>query len=57
MRSGLIKTQPPRPLALLLLAAVDEAALLIAHSPDPARTRIEVGQAVDDLMDGLRHVR
>lgn len=57
MRSGLIQRQPPRPLAHLLLAAVDEAALLIAHSPDPARTRIEVGKTLDGLMQGLRLVQ
>ena len=39
------------PLAHLLLAAVDETALLIAHAPDPASIRIEVGETLDNLME------
>jgi AcrR family transcriptional regulator len=57
MRAGIIRRQAPRPLAHLLLAAVDEAALLIAHAPDPASTRIEVGKTLDSLMQGLRRVK
>jgi AcrR family transcriptional regulator len=57
MRSGIIRRQPVRPLAHLLLAAVEEAALLIAHAPDPASTRIEVGKTLDALMQGLRLVQ
>jgi AcrR family transcriptional regulator len=54
MQSGIIRRQPPRPLAHLLLAALEEAALLIAHAPDPVSTRIEVGKTLDSLMEGLR---
>ena len=57
MQSGIIRRQPVRPLAHLLLAAVEEAALLIAHAPDPASTRIEVGKTLDSLMEGLRKVQ
>jgi AcrR family transcriptional regulator len=57
MKSGIIRRQPVRPLAHLLLAAVEEAALLIAHAPDPASTRIEVGKTLDSLMEGLRQVQ
>jgi hypothetical protein len=57
MQSGIIRRQPLRPLAHLLLAAVEEAALLIAHAPDPASTRIEVGKTLDSLMEGLRQVQ
>lgn len=54
MRSGIIRSQPTRPLAHLLLAALEEAALLVAHASDPASTRIEVGKTLDSLVEGLR---
>lgn len=53
MDAGAIRRQPLRPLAHLLLGALDEAALLLARSDDPA-TRAEVGAVVDALIEGLR---
>lgn len=53
MSQGLIRTRPVEPLAHLILGSVMEAALLIAHSDDPARRRAEVGEALDDLLRGL----
>lgn len=53
MESGRIRTRPVEPLAHLVLGSVMEAALLVAHSDDPAHRRTEVGQALDDLLSGL----
>jgi len=41
----------------MILGGVMEAALLIAHSEDPARRRDAVGRALDDLLAGLRSRR
>ncbi|QLY30274.1 TetR/AcrR family transcriptional regulator [Nocardia huaxiensis] len=43
-----------RPLALLILSALGEAALLIASSDDPETARAETEPAVLALLDGLR---
>ena len=50
MEVGQIRQQPVDPLAHMLLAALNEAALLVAQSDDPARTRAEVGEAVERLV-------
>jgi hypothetical protein len=42
------------PLAHLVLAAINEAGLLIAQADDPAKARRDVGGAFDALLDGLR---
>ena len=39
--------------AHLLLSVVDEAALFIAHAPDPATARVEVGATLEALLAGL----
>lgn len=54
MDSRLIKTQAVAPLAHLVQAALNEAALLIAHADDPEATRVQVGAALRTLIDGLR---
>lgn len=54
MERGAIRTAPIRPLAHLLLAAMGEAGMLIANSPDPAAARSEVEPALLDLLGGLR---
>jgi AcrR family transcriptional regulator len=41
------------PLGHLLLAALNEAAMLVAGAPDPAIARAEVGAIVDQLLDSL----
>lgn len=51
--AGSIPEQPVKPLAHLLLGALDEAALLVAQSPDVKAARTEVGQAFDRLLDAL----
>jgi AcrR family transcriptional regulator len=41
------------PLGHLLLAALNEAAMLVAGAPDPVGARAEVGAIVDHLVDSL----
>ena len=41
------------PLGHLLLAALNEAAMLVAGAPDPVAARSEVGAIVDQLVDSL----
>jgi tetracycline repressor-like protein len=54
MASGFINEQPVAPLAHLILAAVNEAGLVIARSDDVAAARTEVGQALMRVLEGLR---
>jgi len=51
--AGLLEPQPVRPLAHLIVGAVDEAALVIARADDGGRTRREVGESVDRFLDRL----
>jgi AcrR family transcriptional regulator len=52
--AGQIARQPARPLAHLLLGALDEAALFVARAEDPAAARREMGAAIASLLEGLR---
>ncbi|WP_028936654.1 TetR/AcrR family transcriptional regulator [Pseudonocardia spinosispora] len=54
MDAGALRTQPVRPLAHLLLAALAEAAQLIAHAPDPEAARAEMEPTLLSILDGLR---
>lgn len=54
MAAGRLARQPVAPLAHLILAALNEAALLIANADDPAATQVEVARALVRLVDGLR---
>lgn len=54
MDEGAIRRQRVRELAHLILAAVDEAALLIAHSDNPKRARRDASHALGQLLDGVR---
>lgn len=54
MDAGQIERHPVRPLAHLLLGAIDEAALLVARADDGGVTRREVGDAVARHLDALR---
>lgn len=54
MQTGALRHQPVRPLALLLLAALGEAAQLIAHAEHPDAARAEVEPALLALVAGLR---
>ena len=53
MDAGVLAPQPLEPLAHMLLASLNEAALLVAGSDDPETTRREVGTVVDHLIDRL----
>ena len=53
MEAGRIASQPVRPLAHLLIGALDEAALYVARADDPARARREMGQALRHILSGL----
>jgi AcrR family transcriptional regulator len=55
MREGAVPSRPPEPLARMLLAAINEAGLIIAQSPRPREARQEAGDAFDALLHGLRH--
>ena len=54
IEQGLIDPQPIEPMAHLLRAVLNEAALLLARSPDSSAARPEIGAAVDRLISGLR---
>ncbi|HEY6624646.1 MAG TPA: helix-turn-helix domain-containing protein [Acidimicrobiales bacterium] len=49
-----IVRQPTAPLAHMLLAAVDEAALFIAHAPDRGRAHSQARRSLKGLLGGLR---
>jgi AcrR family transcriptional regulator len=53
MEQGVIRRQPTRPLAHLLLGAMGEAGMMIANAEDPAAARREVEPALLGLLDGL----
>lgn len=51
--AGAIRDQPVRPLAHVLMGALDEAAMLVARAEDPERMRAEVGQTLGTLIAAL----
>jgi len=53
IEAGQLMRQPVRALATVLLAALDEAAMSIASSEDPAREEADVRAVVRNLIDGL----
>lgn len=54
MNSGHVARQPTAPLANLLQAALNDAALTIANSDNPAQASEEVGKAFLALLGGLQ---
>jgi AcrR family transcriptional regulator len=54
MNAGAIERQPVRPLAHLVLGAIDEAGMVVARADDGGETRREVGEAVDRFLEHLR---
>ena len=54
MEADLVERQPVEPLAHLLLGAVSEAAMVVAHADDDGRTRKEVAESCDRLILRLR---
>lgn len=53
IRAGQLARQPVRPLAHVLIGALDEAAMVIATADDPKRARRETGQVLHRLVDAL----
>ncbi|MGD1172536.1 TetR/AcrR family transcriptional regulator [Mycobacterium seoulense] len=53
IRAGQLPKQPVRPLAHVLIGALDEAAMLIATADDPKRMRRETRQVLHRLIDGM----
>jgi AcrR family transcriptional regulator len=51
--AGLLPKQPVKPLAHVLLGALDEAALVVARSEDPKTARREVGEVLERLIDSM----
>jgi AcrR family transcriptional regulator len=51
---GQLASQPIEPLAHLLRSAITEGAILLARSPDQASARVEIGEAIDRLIEGIR---
>lgn len=54
MDAGVIEEGPVEPLAHILMGGLIEAALLLAHSPEPERAREDIGRAVSLMLEGLR---
>jgi AcrR family transcriptional regulator len=53
VEAGEVDSQPVRPLAHVLMGALDEAAMLVARADDAERMRAEVGRTLGALLDGL----
>jgi AcrR family transcriptional regulator len=53
MNDGFIEERSPELLAHIVLASLNEAALLVAGSDDPMRTRAEVGETINHLLSRL----
>jgi AcrR family transcriptional regulator len=53
IEAGAIAEQPVRPLAHVLIGALDEAAMVVARAEDPEQMREEVGRTLDALLAGL----
>jgi AcrR family transcriptional regulator len=51
--AGQLRPQPTRPLATVLIGALDEAAMAIANAEDPQTERELIRTVVHDLIDGL----
>lgn len=57
IRAGELADQPVRPLAHVLIGALDEAAMVIATADDPDRTRGETREVLHRLIDGMFNAR
>jgi hypothetical protein len=54
VEAGVLRELPLETMSHLLVAALSEAAFVIAHADDPAATREEVETALLVLLEGLR---
>lgn len=57
IQSGAIPRQPVAPLARILMGAVHEATMLLAHAPDQLKARREVSDVISRLLNGIRSAR
>ncbi len=53
INAGQLARLPVRPLATVLIGALDEAAMAIATAEDQKRARAEIGQVLHRLIDGM----
>ncbi len=53
IEAGAIDPQPVKPLAHVLMGALDEAAMLVARAEDPEAMKAEVAATLGALLDGL----
>src|SRR6516165_2699577 len=53
VRAGQLAPQPMRPLAHVLIGALDEAAMVIATADDPKRARREAAEVLHRLIDAM----
>lgn len=53
MAAGNIRRQSSRPLAHMILAIIDEAALIVAHADDPGVARQDANRALQTLLSSL----
>jgi AcrR family transcriptional regulator len=51
--AGELKPQPTRPLATVMIGALDEAAMSIANAEDPEQEKTDVRKVIHNLIDGL----
>jgi AcrR family transcriptional regulator len=54
MEQGVVARQPARPLAHVVIGALDEAALYVARAEDRATARAEMDEVLRRLVSGLR---
>ncbi|OBK11003.1 TetR/AcrR family transcriptional regulator [Mycobacterium asiaticum] len=53
IKAGQLKELPVRPLATVLIGALDEAAMAIATADDQERAREEIGRVLHRMIDGM----
>jgi AcrR family transcriptional regulator len=51
--AGEVKPQPTRPLATVMIGALDEAAMSIANADDPEQEKTDVRKVIHNVIDGL----
>jgi AcrR family transcriptional regulator len=56
MEAGQIARQPLRPLAHVMMGALDEAAMLVARAEDTKRARAEVEEILNGILEGLARI-
>jgi AcrR family transcriptional regulator len=56
MDADVIARQPLRPLAHVLMGALDEAAMLVARADDTDAARAEVGATLNGILEGLARI-